>query len=32
MAATTRGINKSLLPSAKTRAAIAKRLAGDTGR
>ena len=30
MAASTRGINKSLLPSAKTRAAIAKRLAGTT--
>ncbi len=32
MAATTRGINKSLLPSAKTRAAIAKRLSAVTGR
>jgi hypothetical protein len=31
MAATTRGINKSLLPSAKTRATIAKRLSGVTG-
>ena len=31
MAATTRGINKSLLPSAKTRSTIAKRLAGATG-
>ncbi len=31
MAATTRGINKSLLPSAKTRATIAKRLFGVTG-
>jgi PucR C-terminal helix-turn-helix domain/GGDEF-like domain len=30
MAASTRGINKSLLPSAKTRASIAKRLAGTT--
>ena len=32
MAASTRGINKSLLPSAKTRATIAKRLAGVTGK
>ncbi len=32
MAATTRGINKSLLPSAKTRATIAKRLSAVTGR
>src|SRR3954454_4890910 len=31
MAATTRGINKSLLPSAKTRSTIAKRLSGATG-
>ncbi len=31
MAATTRGITKSLLPSAKTRSTIAKRLAGNTG-
>ncbi|HSU36583.1 MAG TPA: helix-turn-helix domain-containing protein [Propionibacteriaceae bacterium] len=31
MAATTRGINKSLLPSAKTRATIAKRLSAVTG-
>lgn len=31
MAATTRGINKSLLPSAKTRAAIAKRLSAVSG-
>ncbi|GAA1846193.1 PucR family transcriptional regulator [Microlunatus capsulatus] len=31
MAATTRGIHKSLLPSAKTRATIAKRLSGVTG-
>ncbi|HLL63783.1 MAG TPA: helix-turn-helix domain-containing protein [Propionibacteriaceae bacterium] len=31
MAASTRGINRSLLPSAKTRASIAKRLAGSTG-
>ena len=31
MAASTRGINRSLLPSAKTRASIAKRLAGTTG-
>ena len=31
MAATTRGITKSLLPSAKTRGTIAKRLAGNTG-
>ncbi len=31
MAATTRGINKSLLPSAKARATIAKRLSGATG-
>ena len=30
MAASTRGINKSLLPSAKTRASIAKRLGGTT--
>ena len=30
MVATTRGINKSLLPSAKTRASIARRLAGTT--
>ena len=30
MAASTRGINRSLLPSAKTRATIAKRLAGVT--
>src|SRR5918998_662058 len=30
MAASTRGISKSLLPSAKTRASIAKRLAGTT--
>src|SRR5918997_1275463 len=30
MAASTRGINRSLLPSAKTRASIAKRLAGTT--
>ena len=32
MAASTRGINRSLLPSAKTRATIAKRLAGVTGK
>jgi len=32
MAAGTRGIAKSLLPSAKTRSTIAKRLAGNTGR
>ncbi len=32
MAATTRGIAKSLLPSARTRASMAKRLAGMTGR
>ena len=31
MAATSRGISKSLLPSAKVRATIAKRLAGVTG-
>nr|WP_294695040.1 helix-turn-helix domain-containing protein [uncultured Friedmanniella sp.] len=31
MAATTRGIHKSLLPSAKTRGTIAKRLSGVTG-
>lgn len=31
MAATVRGINKSLLPSAKTRAAIARRLSAVTG-
>ena len=31
MVATTRGINKSLMPSAKTRVSIAKRLAGVTG-
>jgi hypothetical protein len=31
MVATTRGINKSLMPSAKTRVNIAKRLAGVTG-
>lgn len=31
MAATTRGINKSLLPSAKTRGTIAKRLSAVTG-
>ena len=31
MAATTRGINKSLLPSVKTRQTIAKRLSGATG-
>lgn len=31
MAATTRGITKSLLPPAKTRATIAKRLSGVTG-
>lgn len=31
MAASTRGINKSLLPSAKARATIAKRLSGATG-
>jgi DNA-binding PucR family transcriptional regulator len=31
MAATVRGINKSLLPSAKTRASIAKRLSGVSG-
>ncbi len=31
MAATTRGITKSLLPSAKTRSTIAKRLSGVTG-
>jgi hypothetical protein len=31
MAATVRGINKSLLPSAKTRATIAKRLSSVTG-
>jgi hypothetical protein len=31
MAVTTRGIHKSLLPSAKTRATIAKRLSGVTG-
>jgi hypothetical protein len=31
MAASTRGINKSLLPSARTRATIAKRLSGVTG-
>src|SRR5215218_10650744 len=31
MAASTRGISRSLLPSAKTRASIAKRLAGTTG-
>jgi len=31
MAPTTRGINKSLLPSAKTRATIAKRMAAVTG-
>ncbi len=31
MAATSRGINKSLLPSAKTRTTIAKRLAAVTG-
>ncbi len=31
MAAGTRGIAKSLLPSAKTRSTIAKRLAGNTG-
>jgi len=31
MAATARGISKSLLPSAKTRTAIAKRLSGVTG-
>jgi len=31
MAASTRGINKSLLPSAKTRSTIAKRLSGVTG-
>ncbi len=31
MAASTRGINKSLMPSAKTRVGIAKRLAGVTG-
>jgi hypothetical protein len=31
MAASTRGIQRSLLPSAKTRASIAKRLAGSTG-
>ncbi|HEX8509864.1 MAG TPA: helix-turn-helix domain-containing protein [Propionibacteriaceae bacterium] len=31
MAPTTRGINKSLLPSAKTRAGIAKRLSAVTG-
>lgn len=31
MAASTRGINKSLLPSAKSRATIAKRLSGATG-
>ncbi len=31
MAATTRGITKSLLPSAKTRSTIAKRLSGNTG-
>ena len=31
MAATTRGLHKSLLPSAKTRATIAKRLSGVTG-
>jgi hypothetical protein len=30
MAASTRGLNKSLLPSARTRASIAKRLAGVT--
>jgi hypothetical protein len=30
MAASTRGINRSLLPSVKTRASIAKRLAGST--
>ena len=32
MAASTREINRSLLPSAKTRATIAKRLAGVTGK
>jgi hypothetical protein len=32
MAARTREINRSLLPSAKTRATIAKRLAGVTGK
>ena len=32
MAAGTRGIAKSLLPSAKTRSTIAKRLAGNTGK
>src|SRR5215210_8772131 len=31
MVASTRGINKSLMPSAKTRVGIAKRLAGVTG-
>ena len=31
MVATTRGINKSLMPSARTRVSIAKRLAGVTG-
>ena len=31
MAVRTREINRSLLPSAKTRATIAKRLAGVTG-
>ena len=31
MAASTRGINKSLLPSARTRASIAKRLTAVTG-
>ena len=31
MAATTRGINKTLLPAAKTRAAIAKRLSAVSG-
>ena len=31
MAASTRGITKSLLPAPKTRAAMAKRLATDTG-
>ncbi|MFP5283710.1 MAG: PucR family transcriptional regulator [Actinomycetes bacterium] len=31
MAATVRGLNKSLLPSAKARAGIAKRMAGVTG-
>src|SRR4029453_17382162 len=31
MVASTRGINKSLMPSAKTRVSIAKRLSGVTG-